>query len=241
MAPMDSISYAQEMRDVIKNFITKEIVRLRPTAAFGRVTAIASDRKSCSVVFPGDTDPVPVRMYSTQPATAGAPGVGDVVRVEGISGDRYVTEVVAGLPFIQARQASFLGIPTSGGSANAVIDAVTGLLTRSTSSRRYKKNIMNHQADVEKFMKLHAVTFESNDSTDSNRYLGLIAEEVAEIGDSQLDLLVVRDADGNPEAINYDRVPIILLPVVQKLVDAVDELQDIVEALESRIEQLENA
>lgn len=238
---MDELSYAQAMRDVIKSLVLQEIGRLRPSPSYGRVSAIASDRKTCSVVFPGDTDPVSVRTYTTQPATAGAVGVGDVVRVEGISGDRYVTEVVSGLSFLRAKQASFLGIPTSAGTANAVIDATTGLLTRSTSSERYKKDIETHASNVDEFLKMRAVTFRPKDESDERVYLGLIAEEVAALDDPELNLLVGVDSNGDPESVNYDRVGVALIPIVQGLVRTVKELQDSVKTLEGRIQELENA
>lgn len=218
-----ALDYAQQMRDVIREFVGKEINRLRPDAALATVASINSATNTCTVLFPGDTVAVPVKMYTVQPRTSGAPGVGDVVRVAGNSGSRYVADVVAGSPFIKSGVIALTALQTTGSSANMFVDSVTGLVSRVTSSKRYKKNIKKASLSNETFSKLRAVTYNPKES--EGKFLGVIAEELADLHDPVIDLLVAQDETGEPDAVHYDRIAVVLIPVIQQLIKRVDQLE----------------
>ena len=80
---------ALEMREIIRNLVTAEIERQRPSQQMATVTAIDRTNRACSVTFPGDITSVSVAMGSVQPSV-----VGQVVRVEGTPGDRYISDVM---------------------------------------------------------------------------------------------------------------------------------------------------
>jgi len=121
---------------------------------------------------------------------------------------------------------------TTSSSANLYINPSYGNLARSTSSARYKVDIEPQAIPVQSVMSLTAKSFidkieykNNKESTQGlTRYLGLIAEEVAEI-DTLKDFLVVYTEDGLPDAINYDRVAVALLPLVQDLQNRVTKLE----------------
>ena len=68
--------------------------------------------------------------------------------------------------------------------------------------------------------------------------IGFIAEEFAALG---LTDLVVYDKDGRPDGIQYDRVPVYMLEVLKKQVQATELLRQDNELLKQRIEALEKA
>ena len=121
---------------------------------------------------------------------------------------------------------------TTSSSANLYINPSYGNLARSTSSARYKVDIEPQAIPVQSVMSLTAKSFidkiEYKNNAESTqgltRYLGLIAEEVAEI-DTLKDFLVVYTEDGLPDAINYDRVAVALLPLVQDLQNRLAKLE----------------
>ena len=108
------------------------------------------------------------------------------------------------------------GIGTSASAANVYRDA-NGNLLASTSARRYKTHI--HALSVDRarqiVQQVQAVCFRSLCGADDPQlvHYGLIAEEVAEIDPA----LVTYDRQGKPNGVQYDRVLLMLLPLVQEL------------------------
>jgi hypothetical protein len=220
------LAFAQQLRDVVRELAEKEIKRLRPTGQLATVDTIDTATNTCTVIFPGDAESVKVRMYTIQPTAGGGVGVGDVVRVSSDGARRYVSEVVNGSAFIRAGRMALATLQTTASSANVFVDAATGLLYRSTSSRRYKKNINTAWVSENSISRLRAVTHQQKGDDSGSTHLGLIAEELAELNDPVIDLLVVRDAEGNPDAINYDRLAVALLPIIQSLLQRVADLEE---------------
>jgi hypothetical protein len=107
---------------------------------------------------------------------------------------------------------------SSASAANVYRDA-TGILYGSTSARRYKTNIRavtrKKARDVVK--RLRAVTFRSLCEGDDPKqnYYGLVAEDVAAVDPG----LVNFDKDGKPSGVQYERVLLMLLPLMQELLD----------------------
>lgn len=82
---------AAKMRDVIRAIVVKEIERLRPSPAYATVVSIDRVLRLCEVRFPEDdsTTSLVVGMGSIQPSA-----VGQIVRVAGVVGDRYIDDVM---------------------------------------------------------------------------------------------------------------------------------------------------
>lgn len=103
------------------------------------------------------------------------------------------------------------------GFPNCLIDA-TGRIIRDSSSRRYKQDIEDWTPDGSTILDLKPKTFRMRsdvrrDPDTTNRHLGLIAEEVDELG---LTEFVIYNEDGSPESVAYDRLALGLLEVVKE-------------------------
>ncbi len=98
-----------------------------------------------------------------------------------------------------------------------------------SSSARYKDEIRDMAEASSALMKLRPVTFRFKGQTDSARQFGLVAEEVEDV----LPELVVRNADGEVEAVQYHEMPAMLLNELQKQQRVIQELQRRLAALES--------
>lgn len=229
MANWQELAFAQRMRDVITEIAHKEIQRIRPSASLATVDTIDTVNRTCKVFFPGDTTSVTVKMYTIQPITGGGVGPGDVVLVAGEGPARRVTEVVKGAPFMRAGRIAATAMETTASAANVFIDSVTGIIYRSTSSLRYKKNVEPADISTDAVMQLRAITYEPKyklrESDEDRKYLGLIAEEIADIDDPALNMLLELDHTGKPDAVAYDRLGVVLLPIVQELVARVRDLE----------------
>ena len=102
----------------------------------------------------------------------------------------------------------------------ANINSSTGLLTKVSSSRRYKDNIEDLDINTENIYDLRPVSFDwkSNGKSD----FGFIAEEVHEI---LPELVVYQDGD-IPEAVKYKQLAILMLEELKKLRAEVKELKE---------------
>jgi phage minor structural protein len=96
-----------------------------------------------------------------------------------------------------------------------------------SSRRELKRNIEPIDITDEQLMSLNPVSFIDKEDYRENGekaklQIGLIAEEVAE---SKIPQLADKDEEGTPLSVEYGRVGIALLPVVQRLINRVDELE----------------
>lgn len=112
---------------------------------------------------------------------------------------------------------------TTGSSANAYINASTGLLARSTSSLRYKVDVQPQEIPFDAILALEPKSYfdkseyeEHGSSEGLKRILGVIAEEVAEIPVLG-ELLMNRNTKGEPDSINYDRIAVAILPLLKNI------------------------
>ena len=115
---------------------------------------------------------------------------------------------------------------TTGANANAYLNTSTGLIARSTSSRRYKTNIEPISFSDNTIKSLVPVKFQGIGDLlrgDETFFTGLIAEEVAVI--PGLELLVNYNDDGQPEAVNYAALTVVLASVVSRILDRLDALE----------------
>ena len=104
----------------------------------------------------------------------------------------------------------------------------TGQFTKDTSSARYKDNIRDSVYGLSDIMKLRSAMFEYKN--DKRTDIGLIAEEVNEI----VPILAIKDEQGRPDAVSYDRFVSILIKAIQELKSQNDALQSRIETLESK-------
>lgn len=109
---------------------------------------------------------------------------------------------------------------TTASAANMFIDSVTGIISRSTSSIKYKRNVSNLELDSSLIYSLRPVSYD--DKKNKNRYFGLIAEEVNAI---LPDLVDHRSDNGECEGVYYDRLSVLLLAEMAKLKNELSELR----------------
>lgn len=89
-------------------------------------------------------------------------------------------------------------------------NTITGQAGPATSSKRFKDNIQNLSVSRDRVLQLRPVSFERTDS--KAREYGFIAEEVNAV----LPEVVPKDAEGLPYSVNYERIAVLLLDVVQQ-------------------------
>lgn len=115
---------------------------------------------------------------------------------------------------------------TSGGAANVFVDS-SGYLYRSTSSIRYKRDVVSYDKGLETVSALRPVYYKSNvESPDGairdEQYAGFIAEEVAAAG---LEEFVVRNDQGQPDALHYGNMVSLLTKAIQELKAELDSVK----------------
>ncbi|WP_273708753.1 gp58-like family protein [Leuconostoc mesenteroides] len=116
---------------------------------------------------------------------------------------------------------------TSSASSNVVV-AADGALVRSSSARKYKLDIKNNIpiADSLKLIDVPLSTWvdkhEHEENGSNERYFGMIAEDLRDAG---LEYLVQYGEDNEVEGINYDRVTLLLIPLVKELKERIEELE----------------
>lgn len=89
MSGFGDFSFSLYMRDTIQRLAEERIEALRPRYRYGTVSSIDRVNRKCGVTLNGETAPVIVNMGSIQPAV-----IGQTVRVEGLRGDRFITDVM---------------------------------------------------------------------------------------------------------------------------------------------------
>lgn len=125
-----------------------------------------------------------------------------------------------------AAQQVFIDHATTTNTANCEI-ATNGLIRRSTSARKYKQDIGDLDVDPDAVLRLRPRTWRDRadveaDPTTTRRNVGYVAEEVLEAGCGQF---VSTDANGQPEAVSYDRITCALLAVIQRQEQRIADLE----------------
>ena len=118
---------------------------------------------------------------------------------------------------------------TTAAAANLVV-AADYYLYRSTSSARYKKNIVDYDRGLDAIMSLRPVYYEGKGEIDEGkRFAGFVAEEVYDAG---LTEFVVLDEEGKPDALHYGNMNALLVSALQEalyhitiLIKRVNELE----------------
>jgi hypothetical protein len=118
---------------------------------------------------------------------------------------------------------------TTAAAANLVV-AADFYLYRSTSSARYKKNIVDYDRGVDAVMSLRPVYYEGKGEIDEGkRFAGFVAEEVYDAG---LTEFVVLDEEEKPDALHYGNMTALLVKALQDAAQQIDSLTTRVAALE---------
>src|SRR5205085_2306924 len=113
------------------------------------------------------------------------------------------------------------GATTGVADAIAVLIDSTGQLGTINSRRSVKHDIQDMATDSANIYNLRPVTFVYNDDASETIQYGLIAEEAAEA----FPTIVVYDANGQPQTIQYHVLPALMLNELQKLAARVATLE----------------
>lgn len=111
-------------------------------------------------------------------------------------------------------------------AANVLIDS-NGNFYRTTSARRFKNDIRDIGADPYRVLDVPVrdwvdATIATDDDSYQTRTPGVVAEEVEDVG---LEQFVTYDEDGQTSGVMYDRLPLLLIPVVRDLRDRITKLE----------------
>jgi hypothetical protein len=132
--------------------------------------------------------------------------------------------------------AGVVGVTTGEAAIPVLIDG-NGQLGTTSSSRRFKENIEDMGEASSALLQLRPVTFRyrqaQNDGSKPPEY-GLIAEEVAEVFPD----LVVRDAGGRVETIQYQKLTPLLLNEVLKQNRHILRQDEAIRVLQAELEAL---
>ena len=120
------------------------------------------------------------------------------------------------------------GVSTGVADAVAVLIDSAGQFGTINSSRRFKHDIAEMGVDSASIYQLNPVTFVYNGDASKTTQYGLIAEEVDQVFPG----IVVKDADGQPETVQYHVLPVLLLNEVQKQQACIKDLAERVARLE---------
>ena len=121
---------------------------------------------------------------------------------------------------------------TSASAANVIVGS-DGNLFRSTSSLKYKKDVVNYTKGLAEVMKLRPVTYKGKNEIDGNRqFAGLIAEEIHDLG---LTEFVQYADDGTPDALAYQNMVALLTKAIQELKAQIEEQKADIESLKTLI------
>ena len=117
--------------------------------------------------------------------------------------------------------------PNSAGTGTNLVIDVNGDIKASSSSIRYKNSIEDYYKGLKDIKQLRSVTYKFNGEDIITA--GFIAEEVDAIG---MDEYVIKNSEGQPDAINYSQM-------VALLVNGINELSAKVEELEEKMQEFQ--
>ena len=139
----------------------------------------------------------------------------------------------------QQNRAFMAGITgaTSSGGINVLVNS-SGQLGTTTSSRRFKDNILDMGSASSRLFQLRPVTFFYKPQYDDGSHLlqyGLIAEEVAKVFPD----LVVYGEDGQPQTVRYHLLTPMLLNELQKQNKVITAQQSVISTQQHQISDLQ--
>jgi hypothetical protein len=117
--------------------------------------------------------------------------------------------------------AGIRGVTTGAADAIAVLIDSTGQLGTISSSQNVKHDIEDMNDESKNILTLRPVTFIYNNDESNTKQYGLIAEEV----DKVFPAIVVKNAEGKPETIQYHVLPVLLLNEMKKQQKIIEEMK----------------
>ena len=124
-----------------------------------------------------------------------------------------------------------IGTNTTSSPANVNVQTAGNFLLRvSTSSQKYKRDIVPYDKGLVTLVQLEPKYYYSKNEDETQRYAGLIAEQVHALG---LTEFVGYDGDGEPQSVYYSHM-------MSLAVNAIKDLKAIVDQQNTRIQQLES-
>lgn len=111
----------------------------------------------------------------------------------------------------------------------------TGEITYDTSSRRFKKNIRNSPYGIAAVVKMKSRMFEYKST--GNTDIGFIAEELNPV----IPELVVKDSEGIPEGVVYDRLISVAIKAIQEQQELINQQKDEINFMKKWICKKEDA
>ena len=143
------------------------------------------------------------------------------------SGNILVLKETVSVPLDLKNQAGYDTTTATG--ANVVLQS-DGTFRRSTSSKKYKQNIVPYEKGLADVLKLEAKSFTSITDDTDRIYSGFIAEDVEELG---LIEFVEYNNDNNPESIFYSHMMTLAVNAIKELSAKNDELEARILTLET--------
>ena len=234
------------------NFLKSRSTSVAPGAA------VANNDLIGTINFDGDTGSAFELGARITVAADGAPSAGSMpARLALATSPAGSVSPIERLRVAANGAVSFPSAATTASGANAFLDsASSNTLLRSTSSRRYKQDIEPIDAKLaDRVLELRPVWYRSRSSHDRTAWswYGLIAEEVADIEPRLVHWTTERsakdasdqeaadassdsaDAPLIPDAVQYDRLPVLLIDVVRRQKLAIEQMAERVAALEAAI------
>lgn len=103
----------------------------------------------------------------------------------------------------------------------------------STSSRKYKENIIEINIDPSWIYSASLNIKRFNYKGDSIPQIGLIAEDILSI--DEIKEIVNLNMNGDAESIQYDKIGLLLIPIIKNLIEKIETLENRVIQLESQL------
>ena len=123
------------------------------------------------------------------------------------------------------------GLGASSGNSDVNYNTSTGLITYRSSSRRYKKDIIDLDIDTTKLYDLRTVRY--TDNSTEERCFGLIAEEVESVMPELVNKKVIEEGkDPVADNITYSTLSVLLLKELQSTKTRLDDALARIKTLE---------
>jgi hypothetical protein len=151
----------------------------------------------------------------------------------GVAGESGAIRIGTAVNQTKAYIAGIAGVTVSN-SSPVLIDTTSGQLGTAVSSRRFKQEIDDMGGASAALLQLRPVTFRYRQPGTGGLEYGLIAEEVAQVYPD----LVARDADGQIQTVQYQKLTPMLLNELQRQEKQIQEQKRKLESLESLIKTL---
>lgn len=118
-------------------------------------------------------------------------------------------------------------------TGRAVYVSSSGVMGIGSSSARFKENIVDADIDIDAVLQIavRAFNYRKVFSEDTSTQIGVIAEELVELG---LEQFVFFGDDGEPDGVAYDRLALALIPLIKLQAEKMDLFEARLQKLESK-------